>query len=65
LRSESSSVNGCQLLLVGLGMLAMLLLLSCSPRVGSDAWCKKLKETPKADWSTNEATAFAKHCIFK
>lgn len=44
---------------------ALLLALSaCSPPVGSEAWCRKMKETPKGDWSTNDATAFAKHCIF-
>ena len=41
------------------------LLLSCSPAVGSDAWCEKMKETPKGDWSTNDAGQFAKNCIFK
>ena len=37
----------------------------CSPKVGSDAWCEKLRNTPKIDWSTREAADFAKHCIFK
>ncbi|MCC4799237.1 MULTISPECIES: DUF3012 domain-containing protein [Enterovibrio] len=36
----------------------------CSPEVGSDDWCKELKEKPKGDWSANEATDFAKHCVF-
>jgi hypothetical protein len=39
--------------------------LACSPGVGSDAWCEKMKETPKADWSTREAADFTKHCVFK
>jgi hypothetical protein len=39
--------------------------LACSPAVGSDTWCEKMKETPKADWSTREAADFAKHCILK
>ncbi|MHC4933833.1 MAG: DUF3012 domain-containing protein [Planctomycetota bacterium] len=39
--------------------------LACSPGVGSDAWCEKMKETPKADWSTREAADFTKHCAFK
>lgn len=38
---------------------------ACAPEVGSDAWCNKLKETPKADWSANDAANFAKHCVFK
>lgn len=40
-------------------------LTACAPEVGSDAWCKKMKETPSGDWSANEATDFAKHCVFK
>lgn len=38
--------------------------LACSPGVGSEAWCEKMKETPKADWSTRETADFTKHCIF-
>lgn len=37
----------------------------CAPKVGSDAWCKEMADKPKADWSANDASAFAKHCIFK
>ncbi|SDJ65114.1 Protein of unknown function [Ferrimonas sediminum] len=36
----------------------------CSPEVGSEAWCKKMEETPKGDWTANEATDYAKHCVF-
>ncbi len=52
-------------------LIELLLLLSissltaCSPEVGSDAWCEDMVEKPRGDWSTNEATAFAKNCIFK
>jgi hypothetical protein len=38
-------------------------LAACSPEVGSKAWCDKMKEKAKGDWSTNEATDFAKHCV--
>ena len=44
---------------------SILLLTACSPEVGSDKWCQQLKDTPKGDWTTNEATDFAKHCVFK
>ena len=37
----------------------------CAPEVGSDKWCASLKEKPKGDWSLNEATDYAKHCILK
>lgn len=40
-------------------------LMGCSPKVGSEAWCESMKEKPKGDWSTNDASAYAEHCIFK
>ncbi|MBL4614315.1 MAG: DUF3012 domain-containing protein [Magnetovibrio sp.] len=43
--------------LFGLGVAA------CSPDVGSPEWCTQMKEKPKGDWTTNEATDFAKNCI--
>jgi hypothetical protein len=39
--------------------------LSGCTKVGSEAWCAKLKDTPKGDWTANEAADFARHCIFK
>lgn len=42
-----------------------LLATGCAPEVGSEAWCKQMKETPKGDWSPNEAVDYAKHCVFK
>ena len=41
------------------------LLAGCEPEVGSDRWCEKMVDTPKNDWSINDARAFAEHCIFK
>lgn len=38
---------------------------ACAPEVGSDAWCKQMKDKPKGDWTANEATNYAKHCVFK
>lgn len=50
----------------GIAFFASLLVLQgCSPKVGSEAWCKKMKETPKGDWTANEAADFAKHCLLK
>ncbi len=40
------------------------LLSACSPEVGSPEWCAQLKETPKGEWTTNQAADFAKHCLF-
>ena len=39
--------------------------IGCAPEVGTNAWCTQMKETPKGDWSTNEAVNFAKHCLFE
>ncbi|MBO1256719.1 DUF3012 domain-containing protein [Alteromonas sp. 5E99-2] len=44
---------------------SVILLSACSPKVGSEAWCKDLKEKSKGDWTANEAKDFASHCIFK
>lgn len=43
----------------------VLLLSACAPEVGSEAWCKSLAEKPKGDWSANEVTDYAKHCLLK
>jgi hypothetical protein len=40
-------------------------LAACAPEVGSDAWCEDMVETPKGDWSANDAAEFAKSCVFK
>jgi hypothetical protein len=48
-------------LLIALCLLATLI--SCSPEVGSDEWCKDMKEKPKGDWTASEAADYAKHCI--
>ena len=39
--------------------------LACSPEVGSDAWCEEMRDTPKGDWSANEASAYLSDCAFK
>ena len=45
--------------------LAGLVMLSGCAEVGSERWCKNMEDKPKGDWSTNEATDYAKHCVFK
>lgn len=42
---------------------ALPLLAACSPEVGSDDWCKAMKEKPKGDLTANEVADFAKHCV--
>lgn len=41
------------------------LLCTACAEVGSERWCENMKEKPKGDWSANEATDYAKHCVFK
>lgn len=53
------------LLLAGCAAAVALFAIACSPEVGSKAWCEKLAETPKGDWSANEAADYAKHCLFE
>ena len=50
---------------LALSVVMALSLSACTPEVGSDKWCANMKEKPKGDWSANEATDYAKHCIFK
>ncbi|WP_371185094.1 DUF3012 domain-containing protein [Thalassotalea maritima] len=40
-------------------------LAGCAPEVGSKAWCEKMKEKDKGDWTAKEAGDFAKHCVFR
>lgn len=37
----------------------------CSPEVGSNGWCDDMDEKAKGDWTANEATEYAKNCIFR
>jgi hypothetical protein len=44
--------------------LSVMALAACT-EVGSEAWCQDMQEKPKGDWTANEASDYAKHCIFK
>ena len=50
---------------VGLPGTLLLALSACAPEVGSERWCADMKAKPKADWTTNEAVDYTKHCILK
>lgn len=58
LKAIRTGVVGSVIIVVG-GMLT-----ACAPEVGSKEWCADLKETPKGDWTANQASDYAKHCIF-
>lgn len=46
-------------------LLSACLLSACAPEVGSPAWCEKMEETPKGDWTANEAADYMKYCVLK
>ncbi|HEY8568292.1 DUF3012 domain-containing protein [Microbulbifer sp.] len=43
--------------------IAVFTLTACEPKRGSDAWCKKMDETPKGDWSFKDAGDYTKFCV--
>ena len=51
--------------LIGLSLAFLFSLSACAPEIGSEKWCADMKEKSKSDWTANEATDFAKHCILK
>jgi hypothetical protein len=55
--------RGSCLLLALVTAFVLVASVGCAPEVGSDAWCEKMKETPKGDWSANDASDYAKHCL--
>jgi hypothetical protein len=54
-----------RLFLLGCGAALALLATACPPPVGSKAWCEKMDQKPKGDWTANEAADYAKHCLFE
>jgi hypothetical protein len=54
-----------KMIFVTLFMILIWVLSACAPKVGSDAWCKKMEEKATRDWTANEAGDYAKNCVFK
>lgn len=54
-----------KIILSGLSLAFLFSLSACAPEIGSEKWCADMKEKSKSDWTANEATDFAKHCILK
>jgi len=59
------SMSGLPTKNLSLAAVLVVTLAACSPEVGSDAWCEKMQEKPKGDWTANEAGDYAKHCILR
>ena len=45
--------------------LAVLCMAACAPEVGSPAWCERMDDTPKGDWTANQAADYARHCVLQ
>jgi len=39
--------------------------LACAPEVGSERWCDQMDETPKGEWTANQAADYAKNCVLR
>ncbi len=46
-------------------LVVMFVMTACTPKPGTPQWCDYMDQKAKGDWSANEATDYAKHCIFK
>ena len=40
-----------------------LVMSACSPEVGSEAWCKEMREKPKEEWLAEEIKPYFSSCI--
>ena len=38
-------------------------LAGCAPEPGSEKWCASKKAQPESEWSMDDATTYAKHCL--
>lgn len=46
-----------------LASIALVVLGACSAEPGSEKWCDAKKEQPKSEWTMDDATTFARHCL--
>lgn len=52
--------------IICLSILASVFMLNgCAPEVGSKKWCENMEKKPKGEWTANDATEYAKSCIFR
>lgn len=54
----------CRLWLV-LALCAVGAVTACAPEIGSEAWCERMEETPRGDWTANQAADYARHCLLE
>lgn len=48
-----------------LAIVVSIVISGCSPEVGSDEWCAKMREKPAGEWTQSETAEYAKNCIIK
>ncbi len=46
-------------------LIAVVFLLTACAQVGSESWCRKMQETPKQEWTINQASDYTESCLFK
>ncbi|NIW25493.1 MAG: DUF3012 domain-containing protein [Gammaproteobacteria bacterium] len=44
--------------------LSFIAIAACEPEVGSEAWCERMDDTPRGDWTANQAADYARNCLF-
>ena len=45
------------------GIIMASLLLAACDRIGSEAWCEKQSQIPKAEWTLEDAGHYTKYCV--
>jgi hypothetical protein len=45
-------------------LFAATMLSACDSGPGAKVWCWYMDQKPKSDWSANDATNYAKRCLF-
>ena len=64
MRTLNFTWSGNAIALAALLVCAGLLTGCGEPQVGTKAWCEMMDKKPKGDWSANQATDYAKSCVF-
>ena len=44
-------------------LLSVFVLAACGEKIGSDAWCSKMEEKDKGDWTIEQAGDYTKYCV--
>ncbi len=47
------------------GLMVIVFVAGCSPEVGSERWCRNMKDKPKADWTLGETRDYARYCMLE